>query len=300
MKNYVSEFKYYLDGEKNYSRNTSMSYEQDIKDYIDFLMNIRRLHNPKDIMVEDIRSYIVSLKRHHLTSSSQARKLTAIRAFHKFLFLEKYVDNNIATLISRPKLEKKLPVVLSILEMDMLLDSLPLETDFEIRDAAMIHLTYSAGLRVSELIGLEISDLHLSMGMMKVRGKGDKERMVPIGEEVIDLLNRYLTHIRPKIKKSSTKPYVFLSKSGEKFPRNMVNEVLTQKAISAGITKKITPHTLRHSYATHLLENGLDLRFIQELLGHEDISTTEVYTNISNQKLKEVYLHAHPRANTKK
>ena len=296
MKNYLQEFKYYLDGEKNYSKNTTISYERDTKAYIEFLENVRNIKNPIDITIEDIRSYINSLKRHNLKSSSQARKLTAVKSFHKFLFLEKYVDNNIANFISYPKVEKKLPVVLSVLEMDMLLDSLKLETDEDIRNTTMIHLTYSSGLRVSELCGLQMGDLHLSLGIIKVKGKGNKERIVPIGEEVIDLLNLYLKNVRPKIRKSSTKNHVFLSKNGEPFPRNMFNIILKKKVILSGITKKVTPHTLRHSFATHLLESGLDLRMIQELLGHEDISTTEIYTNITNQKLKEVYLNAHPRA----
>ncbi|MDD4001102.1 MAG: tyrosine recombinase, partial [Bacilli bacterium] len=219
-----------------------------------------------------------------------------IKSFHRFLFLEKYISRNVTKLISAPKQEKKLPIVLSIEEVDLLLNSLSTNTPLEIRNKAMIETMYSSGLRVSELIGLKLENLHLQMGFIKVFGKGRKERIIPIGEIAIEAIKDYLNASRPILLHGKKNEFLFLNKFGGQISRISFWKVLKQATINAGITKDISPHTLRHSFASHMLERGLDLRLIQELLGHEDISTTEIYTHIKNTKLKEVYLGAHPRA----
>lgn len=291
MHEYIEEFKYYLHGEIQVSKNTVISYINDCEQYVKFLEKTRRISDVNDITVDDIRSFLASLKRKNISSSSQSRKLTSIKSFHKFLSLEKYTTRNVSQLIDRPKIVKKLPMVLSIEEVDNLLNTLNVNSPLEARNKAMIELTYASGLRVSELVGLKLSDLHLDLGFVKVFGKGSKERIIPVGEIAQDSINYYLNNSRPLLLKKNTN-YVFLNNHGEQLTRQMFFLILKEKAKEANITKPISPHKLRHSFASHLLEKGLDLRLIQELLGHEDISTTEIYTHISNPKMNEAYLKA--------
>ena len=202
---------------------------------------------------------------------------------------------NVTVAISNPKLEKKLPTVLTIEEVDMLLNSLNLKTPKDMRNKAMIDITYSCGLRVSELVNLKMNDIHLDLGFIKVLGKGSKERIIPLGEMATDSVEYYLKNGRPYLSKKPS-DYVFLSsKTGEAMSRENFFIMIKKQAKEAGIMKKVSPHKLRHSFASHLLERGLDLRMIQELLGHENISTTEIYTHISNPKLVKTYLENHPR-----
>jgi integrase/recombinase XerD len=299
MENFQKEYEYYLTGELKLSLNTVKGYKSEIRAYCDFLTKFRKKSNPEDIEIEDVRAYLASLKRRHYATSSQARSLTSIKSFHKFLFLEKYISRNVAKLITSPKQEKKLPVIFSIEEVNTLLDSLKCDNPLEIRNKAMIELSYSSGLRVSELCNLRLENLHLQMGFIKVFGKGRKERIVPVGEYAIETLNLYLQSSRPILLKKKKNDFLFLNVRGTQISRESFWKILKQSAVSAGIKKNISPHTLRHSFASHMLERGLDLRLIQELLGHEDISTTEIYTHVRNEKLKEVYLDAHPRAKNK-
>ncbi len=293
----MQEYSLYITTEMALSKNTCENYERDIEKYCDFIVNVRKKTNPMDIEIEDVRAFINSLKRKHIASSSQARKLSALKSFHKFLLLEKYVTINVAKMIANPKQEKKLPTVLSVEEIDKLLKSLTTDTPIALRDKAMIELTYSSGLRVSELINLKLSDYHPSMGFIDVFGKGNKERVVPVGEEAVYYLNLYLKESRPKLVKTNLNNYIFVnSRNGGPVSRQSFFEIIREKALLAGIDKPISPHKIRHSFASHLLEHGLDLRIIQELLGHEDISTTEIYTHINNAHLKKVYLSTHPRA----
>lgn len=295
MNELLNEYQYYLSGELNLSKHTQSNYKRDINKYIEYLQKYRAVNDPKDITADDIRNYFATLKKRNLQASSRARNLTAIKSFHKFLALEKYTNINASELIDAPKQEKKLPVILSIEEVEKLIDSIELNDERDVRDRAMIELAYSCGLRVSELVNLEISDVHLEMGFIKIFGKGNKERIVPVGEIALDIINKYLKESRPKYAKPHVRA-LFLSRFGEKMTRNAFNKILKERARTAGITKSVNPHMLRHSFASHLLESGTDLRFIQELLGHENISTTEIYTHINNQKLREIYLHAHPRS----
>jgi integrase/recombinase XerD len=295
MINYLSEYLYYVSGELNLSQNTISGYKKDISQYIDFLMNVRLRKDPNEIIVDDIRHFLGSLKRKHLSNGSQSRKLTAIKSFHRFLYQEKYVKINIAKSLSSPKRVKKLPIILSIDEIDQLLNCLTAENPQTIRNKAMIEVAYSSGLRVSELVNLQFKHLHLEMGFLDILGKGQKSRIVPIGEQAIDSLKLYLSQSRPKLLNKQT-DYIFLSHVGNPLSRQSFNLIIKESAIKAGINKPISPHKLRHSFASHLLARGIDLRYIQELLGHEDISTTEIYTHVNNARIKELYLSAHPRA----
>jgi integrase/recombinase XerD len=298
MENYLNEYQYYLSGERNLSANTTAGYARDIHAYLEFITKIRHRNDPEDVEIEDVRAYLASLKRKHIAASSQSRKLTAIKSFHQFLLLEKYVSRDVAKQVASPKQEKKLPVVLSIAEVDMLLNSIGTGDYLEIRNKAMVELLYSSGLRVSELCKLRLENLHLQMNIIKVYGKGKKERIVPVGAAAVRAMELYLRESRPKLIRKST-DFLFLNKRGLVLSREGFWRILKELALKAGLTKRITPHMLRHSFASHLLERGCDLRLIQELLGHEDISTTEIYTHVNNQKLKEVYLSAHPRAHKK-
>ena len=293
---YILEYRLYINTEIKLSENTTVSYLTDIINYCEFLEKHRGITDPKDISVDDIRSFLASLSRKHISASSQSRKLSALKSFHKFLVTEKYASVNVAKLISNPKQEKKLPTVLSIEEVDLLLNSFDIENPLDFRNKAMVELTYASGLRVSELINLKINDLHMNMGFINVFGKGSKERIVPINKEAIAIVRKYIDEIRPKYANVKSKDFVFLNQHGYPLTRQTFFLMIKNKAKQVGITKEISPHKLRHSFASHLLERGLDLRLIQEMLGHEDISTTEIYTHINNVKLREIYLNAHPRA----
>lgn len=296
MKHLIGEYRMYLKSEALLSDNTCDSYVRDITQYLEFIEKYRKKTDPEFIDIEDIRSYLSSLKRKNISSSSQSRKLSALKSFHKFLMLEKYVSKNVAKLIQNPKQVKHLPTVLSIEEVENLLGVLTEDNPIELRNKTMIELAYSSGLRVSELVNLKLKDLHLDNGFIQIFGKGSKERIVPVGEVAIDLLNKYISLGRIKYQNVKSKDYVFITRRGTNMTRQNFFDIIRQKAALAGITKEISPHKLRHSFATHLLERGIDLRLIQELLGHESISTTEIYTHINNQRLKEVYINAHPRA----
>ena len=296
MQKYVNEYKYYITGDLRLSENSVVSYKNDVMQYINYLEN-KGITDPNDIKIEDLRAYLRTLKNKKTAPSSQLRKLSAIKSFHKFLFIEKYTKHNIAKSIESPKQIRKVPVVFSIEEIAKLLDSLHNDTPIDARDKAMIELAYAGGLRVSELCNLKLGDVHLDMGYVQIYGKGNKERIVPIGEKAIDSVTYYIKNARPLLVKKHT-DYLFLSAiKGTAMSRQSFDEILKEKAKIAGINKPITPHKLRHSFASHLLKNDVDLRIIQELLGHESISTTERYIHIKNEDMNQKYMQMHPRAN---
>lgn len=296
LSNLKSEYNIYITMELSLSENTCYNYAHDVSEYCDYLERVRGKLFPDEVNVEDIRSYLASLKRKHVTASSMSRKLSSIKSFHKFLINNHYVKQNVAKLITNPKQEKKLPVVLTIDEVDKILNVLTTDNPLELRNKTMIELTYSCGLRVSELINLKLNDVHMKMNIIDVYGKGSKERIVPVGDEAISLIKEYLEFGRPKLANSKSRDYLFLNRNGLPLSRQMFFLIIKEKAKLAGITKEISPHKLRHSFATHLLERGLDLRLIQELLGHESISTTEIYTHINDARLKEIFKESHPHA----
>lgn len=297
LNNLKSEYYMYITMELGLSENTCSNYAHDVNEYVLYLEKVRNIYLPEEVSVDDIRSYLASLKRKKITNSSMSRKLSSVKSFHKFLINNRYVKQNVAKLINNPKQEKKLPVVLSVEEVDKILNVFTTDNPLELRNKTMIELTYSCGLRVSELINLKTSDIHLKMHIINVFGKGSKERIVPIGEEAASLIVKYLEEARPKLASSKSRDFLFLNRDGAPLSRQMFFIIIREKAKLAGITKTISPHKLRHSFATHLLERGLDLRLIQELLGHESISTTEIYTHINDARLKEIVLESHPHAN---
>ena len=296
LDNFLKEYHYYLISELHLSSNTWHSYESDVEKYIEFVVKNYKIKDPKDIQISHLRSYIESLNRKKIEPSSQSRKLSAIKSFHKFLMKEKYVNVNITSSIDLPKQVKKLPTILSIEEVDLLLNTLNTDSPLETRNKAMIELAYASGLRVSELVELKLSDLHLDAGFVQVHGKGNKERIVPVGEIAIDSLNYYLDTARNLLLKKHTDCVFINGRDGNQMTRQAFFLIIKDKVKQAGIKKEISPHKLRHSFASHLLKNGVDLRLIQELLGHEDISTTERYTHIQNDDMVKTYKHAHPRA----
>lgn len=299
LNNYVVEYEMYLRTEIVLSENTVINYLNDVNEYVKFIIEYRGVFEPVDITVDDIRSFLSSLKRKKIASSSMSRKLSAIKSFHKFLVQNKYCQTNVAKLITNPKQEKKLPVVLTLDEVDRLLATFNMDSPIEIRNKAMIELTYSCGLRVSELVNLKLNSIHPQMGIIDVFGKGSKERIVPVGEKAMNMINIYLKEARPKLTSPRLNDYLFINHHGDQMTRQMFFIIIKEKAKEAGITKAISPHKLRHSFATHLLERGLDLRLIQELLGHESISTTEIYTHVNDARLKTIVNASHPHGNKK-
>lgn len=295
MKYIINEYRYYLTNEKGLSKNTISSYLNDIKQYQTFLNRYHKITNVDQIEKKHLEGFLKSLHNQKLSPSSIARKLTTIKNFHQFLFKEEEVKTDISSKIKAPKQEKKLPEVLSIDEVLTLLNSIDTTTALGLRNQALLELIYGSGLRVSELLNIKLTDLYLNELYIKVTGKGAKERIVPINDLTASALRKYLTTGRMQLTKLKNN-YLFLNKQGNQLSRVGFFKLLKKMAEDCNIKSSISPHTLRHSFATHMLENNIDLRTLQVLLGHEDISTTQIYTHISQKRIKEVYSKAHPRA----
>lgn len=292
-----SEYKIYVSVERRLSQPTVLSYAAGSRDYLAYLTTVRGLSAPADITREDIRSYLTHLHKTGVSPATEAHVLTIITSFHRFLVLEHKTENDASLGLHRPKQARRLPVVLSASEIDRLLAVIGDETPEDWRDRAMVELCFYSGLRVSELVGLSLSDLHFNTGLVTLHGKGAKERIVPLSATSMQSLSDYLAKARPLLAASTTSDAVFLSrKTHQALDRQSFNVILKKKAALAGINKPVSPHKLRHTYATELLENGMDIRLIQELLGHESVATTEIYTHVGNERLKETYLAAFPRA----
>ncbi len=281
--------------ERNVSPKTIDAYRRDLRQYLQHIYNIK-IKNLSDVKSTHIREYVRILNKRGMAPTSISRIISSIRGYHKFLSGEKIVEENPALTINNPKIPKKLPHVLSEKEISSIIDSIDENSQFYRRDTAMIEMLYSCGIRVSELCSLEISDLFLDDELIRVIGKGSKERLLPIGGKAKTFLNEYLIHSRNRLNRQTESSFVFLSRNGKVLTRAMVNKILNKWTKSAGITRSISPHMLRHSFATHLLEGGADLRFVQALLGHSDIATTQIYTHLDKHHLKEVYKSHHPRS----
>lgn len=293
LKDEIDEYKQYLIVEKGLSKNTISAYIRDLNQFSNYLKDNLQLTKITDITKEHIRLYIKELSK-KISATSINRKLVSLRMFFAFAAKEKVITTNIMNDFDLPKIDKKLPIVLSKEEMQELLDSIEINDHLSSRNRCMFELMYATGLRVSELINLTINSLNINMGYVKVIGKGNKERIVPISNIAKNILNDYLKYYRNEfIKKESM--LLFFNNHGNKLSREECYIILKQIIERTTIDKKISPHTIRHSFATHLLENGADLRSIQELLGHSNISTTTIYTHISNQKIKKEYQLFHPR-----
>lgn len=300
LKANLKEYVYYLKITKNLSKNTIESYERDILEYIAFLEKNYSFKRFDQVTKQHVDNFVKSLTRKKANPKSITRKISSIHSFHKYLLEEKIVDKDVVQKVKKPKTPKTLPVVLNMEETDRFIDaSIGKGKPLDLRNKAMVELAYGSGLRVSELLDIELSDLHLNMNLINITGKGNKERIVPLGEESIYALREYIIKARPELNPKNSE-VLFINKLGNKLSRIGFYKIIKTIAQRAGIQKEMSPHTLRHSFATHLLENGASLRSVQELLGHEDIMTTEIYTHISKQRISETYNEFHPRAQGKK
>lgn len=285
----IEEFKEYLLLEKKYSQNTINSYANELKKFKKYFINKKSLKNLNN---KDIKDYVQSISGGE-SSKSLAHAISTLKSFYKFLLTQKYVKNNPLDNIVQPKIKKDLPKVLSEEEVERLLD-IKLTNHYSYRNKAMLEMMYSSGLRVSELINLRVTDIDLEMELVRIFGKGSKERVIPLGDYAVDALTEYLTYHRQSLLKKQDSNYLFLSSRGDKMTRQAFFKIMKKIAKDQGIKTDFSPHTLRHSFATHLLKHGADLRSIQELLGHSDVSSTQIYTHITNEKLKENYQDFHP------
>ncbi|RKY82588.1 site-specific tyrosine recombinase XerD [candidate division KSB1 bacterium] len=280
--------------DKGLSKNTRDAYQNDVARYLLFLKSkdYTSFDNISPLLINE---FVIVLKKTGLANTSIARNISSVRAFHDFLVESGQTDNNPAADTEIPKLGKYLPVVLTINEVDGILKIIDMSTEKGIRDRALFEFMYATGVRVSEAVNIQVSDIFKSEGFCRIFGKGNKERIVPVGESALFYIEKYTSSVRKKMsKKGKSGAYLFLSRRGTKMSRISVWKNLKQYAVKAGIKKNISPHTLRHSFATHLLEGGADLRAVQEMLGHSDISTTQIYTHLDREFLKEVIRTFHP------
>ncbi|GAA0296652.1 integrase/recombinase XerD [Gracilibacillus halotolerans] len=291
----MEEFFHYLQIERGLSENTLQAYKRDLKQYASFLIENRNIQKWENVDRNDTTRFIYSLNDHGKSSTTIARVLSTLRHFHQFLIREYQLTTDPSLHIETPKATRKLPKVLSSEEIDRLL-SFPITNKFDVRNKAMLETLYATGLRVTELISLKMDDLHLNMGFVRCFGKGSKERIVPLGDMAKDAIENYLSDSRESLLNKKESDYLFLNHHGRQLSRQGFWKVMKQISKEVGIQKDLSPHMLRHSFATHLLENGADLRAVQEMLGHADISTTQIYTHVSKLRLKDIYQNFHPRA----
>lgn len=294
MKIYCEAFSDYLKVEKGLSVNSLLSYQQDLKKYTSYLEN-RGISEPLKITSKDISEFLFSL-RNRVAIITIARILSTIKSFHKFLVREKITPRSPADFLESPKTDKKIPSFLNFEEIQKMLKVPNLKNHQGIRSRAILELMYATGLRVSESSYLKISDINLDLGFIKCKGKGSKERIVPLGKIAQQFIQKYMLEARPKLLGKKVSQYLFLAQGARRLSRQSIWKMLKKTVIKTGIKKKVTPHTLRHSFATHLLERGADLRSVQEMLGHSSIITTQIYTHINQTRLKEIHTKFHPRA----
>lgn len=281
----INDFKNYLELERNYSNNTSLSYVKDVTLFSNFIK--------KDLLLvdkKDIEKYIRSLNK---SSKTISHVISSLKSFYNYYMRMGNINSNPTDEIDRPKIEKKIPEFLTLEEVSSLLN-FKVNNEFEARNKAILELLYSSGLRISELTSLELSNIDLDECLVRVMGKGSKERIVPLGDYAIEALKEYIYFYRPMLNKNNSS-YIFLNNRGGILSRQFIFKVIKEECIKKGIRKNVSPHTLRHTFATHLLKNGADLRIIQELLGHENLSTTQIYTHLTNDKLKHDYEDYFPR-----
>jgi len=292
---FIGYFIDYLRVERGASPNTIASYETDLRDFLAFLEPLK-VRFPDDVSRDVIRGYVESLSRRGMSSSSISRHISSLRSFYRFLMAERLIDESPVDGIEPPKGWARLPTVLSIDEVERLLSVYErAETPIQLRNKAILELLYATGVRVSELVSLRTDDISAELGYLRCKGKGDKERLVPIGSPALKALEEYLKRGRPHLAGSRSQPWLFLNRNGDKLSRQAVWKMIKQAIKLAGIEKNVSPHTLRHSFATHMLERGADLRYLQEMLGHSNISTTQIYTHISRERLRDLHKTFHPR-----
>ena len=295
METHFHDFLTMLTVERNVSTHTIDAYKRDINQYLMYLGDLD-IKNLSDVKSTHIRDYIRVLSDGGMAPASISRIISSIRTYYRFLSSENILDENPVLLINNPKLPKKLPDVLTEKEISLIINAIQESSQFYQRDKAIIELLYSCGIRVTELCNLEMSNLFIDEDLIRVMGKGNKERLLPLGIRSKKYLDDYIKHSRNSHIKKSGSSSVFVSRNGNQLTRAMINIILNKWAKVSGLKKSVSPHKLRHSFATHLLEGGADLRFVQALLGHSDISTTQIYTHIDKHYLKEIYKIHHPRS----
>ncbi|CAM4040967.1 recombinase XerD [Bacillus manliponensis] len=296
MEDQLKDFIHYMVVEKGLAKNTVVSYERDLKSYVQYIQKVEQVTTFHEVTRLHILGFLHHLKESGKSSKTMARHIASVRSFHQFLLRERVVEHDPTVHIETPQGERKLPKVLSVDEVEALLQTPKAVNAFGLRDKAMLELLYATGLRVSELIDLNLSDVHLTMGFVRCVGKGNKERIIPLGRLATEAIQSYIERGRHELLGKKTIDALFLNHHGNRLSRQGFWKILKKLAKEANIQKELTPHTLRHSFATHLLENGADLRAVQEMLGHADISTTQIYTHVSKTRLKDVYKQFHPRA----
>ncbi len=295
MEKFLQDFVYYLSVEKGLAANTLDSYGRDLNKYLHYLKQ-NGITDFAETGREEISRFLGVQRDMGLAPASVTRSLAAVRSFYQFLMKEQIIEVNPARELETPRSEKQLPHVLSCDDVELLLEQPECGKVGGQRDRAMMEMLYATGIRVSELVSLDINNVNIKMGFLRCIGKGSKERMIPLGSVAIKSLQDYLKNSRGKIIKNKEEKALFLNQQGKRLTRQGFWKILKKYSLKAGINGDITPHTLRHSFATHLLENGADLRSVQEMLGHADISTTQIYTHLTRQKIKDIYNQTHPRA----
>jgi integrase/recombinase XerD len=293
----IKQFKQYLQLERSLSVNSIDAYVHDVVKLKEFLEISNLNLTPFQIQAQHIQDFLKFINELGLSAYSQARMLSGIKAFYKFLLMEDLLDKDPTTYIEGPKLGRKLPDTLDVEDIDLLFNAIDLSTPEGYRNRAMLETLYSSGLRVSELVDLKLTNVFFDMGFLKIIGKGNKERLVPIGKVALKYIKTYVEEVRVHVPvQDKSKNIVFLNRRGQGLSRVMVFTVIKNLALKIGLKKNISPHTFRHSFATHLIEGGADLRAVQDMLGHESITTTEIYTHLDRNYLKQVIQDFHPRS----
>jgi len=295
---YIKDFVSYLKIEKSLAENSILAYQRDVALLATYFSDAKT--KPEQVTYEQLKTFIAHLYDLGLSARSQARIISGVKQFFRYLILERYIHSDPSELLEQPKLGRKLPEVLEIEEIDALLASIDLSSAEGPRNHAMLETLYSCGLRVSELIGLRFSDLYFDEGFIRVIGKGNKERLVPVSEQVVHEVNSYTANSRQDVPiKAGQEHFIFLNRRGHQLTRVMIFTIIKQLAQKINLQKQISPHTFRHSFATHLIEGGANLRAVQEMLGHESITTTEIYTHLDQRFLRKAILTHHPRNQSK-
>lgn len=291
----IDEYIVYLTAEKGASPNTIEAYSNDVRKLAQYLCD-EEVASWAQVENTHIRGYLAQMQQENITNTTRARNVAAMKSFFRFLYLEKYTAHNLGELLDTPRKEKVLPKYLTVEEVERLLNAPDIATAKGCRDKAMLELLYASGMRVSELISLRVGDISFEMACVRCFGKGSKERVIPLGQYALDALTQYIQVCRPQVANNWQTDVLFLNKTGKGLTRQGFWKIIKQYGLETGITADITPHVLRHSFATHLLSNGADLRAIQEMLGHADIATTQIYTHLLSDQMLDVYQSAHPRA----
>ena len=294
MVEFIEEFLNYLSVERGLAKNTLLAYRRDLVKYIGYL-DKAGIKTSDQIVRDHITKFMYTQKEDDLSANSIARSLAALKMFHRFLVRERLCKEDPTNLVETPKLWKRVPEVLSVLEVEAMINAAKGRKWQNIRDYAILELFYASGMRVSELADLKIENINLEVGFVRCIGKGSKERIIPIGKRAQEAVKKYNEDTRKQLVKNNMTTVLFLSRLGKKISRQSIWKIIKMYALKAKIKKEIKPHTLRHSFATHLLEHGADLRSVQEMLGHSDISTTQIYTHVDRERLKSVHKEFHPR-----